>query len=200
MISTFFSGFCKKEKQNRSDVFLILIYLLTFAMDFLGKGSGLFLVKIDAKFLTEGNSLGKSPILPLGFSSVALESSFSRDRSIIDLLGLILAKGCFEDKCNSVVLPPDELVAALFMKLLIRSATLPSVRQSDSELLIQTVEMLRRLLRFVLGLLGGKAGGGDGLRLSVDKNRFLGGKAGGLEELLVLSEPSSIDKRLSVDL
>ena len=169
-------------------------------MDFLGKGSGLFLVKIDAKFLTEGNSLGKSPILPLGFSSVALESSFSRDRSIIDLLGLILAKGCFEDKCNSVVLPPD--VVALFIKLLILSATLPSVRQSDSELLIQTVEMLRRLLRFVLGLLGGKAGGGDGLRLSVDKNRFLGGKAGGLEELLVLvlSEPSSIDKRLSVDL
>ena len=171
--------------------------LLTFVIDFLGKGSGLFLVNIDAKFLTEGSSLGKSSILALGFSSVVLESSFSKDRSIIDLLGLILTKGCRADKCISVVLPLE----ALFIKLLILSATLPSVRQSDSELLMQTVEILRRLLRFELGFLGGRAGGGDGLRLSVDKNRFLGGKAGGLEVLLlVLSEPSSIDKRLSVDL
>ena len=63
------------------------------------------------------------------------------------------------------------------------------------------------MLRLVLGLFGGKAGGGDGLRLSVDKNRFLGGKAGGLAKaefakhaLLVSSEPSSIERRLSVDL
>ena len=68
---------------------------------------------------------------------------------------------------------------------------------------MHTVETETLLLRFVLGLLGGKAGGGDGLRLSVDKNRFFGGKAGGLavEEVdVVSSEPSSIERRLSVDL
>ena len=71
---------------------------------------------------------------------------------------------------------------------------------------MHTVETETLLLRLVLGLLGGKAGGGDGLRLSVDKNRFLGGKAGGLavveleDAVLVSSEPSSIERRLSVDL
>ena len=76
------------------------------------------------------------------------------------------------------------------MKLLIRSATDPSVRQSVSLLIICTVlvEIGTLLLRFVDGLeglvsrpcFGGNIGG---LRLSVDKNRPFGGKAGAILEL-----------------
>ena len=45
--------------------------------------------------------------------------------------------------------------------------------------------------------LGGKAGGGEGLKLSEETKRPLGGKAGGGG--FELSEPSSMDKRLSVE-
>ena len=44
---------------------------------------------------------------------------------------------------------------------------------------------------------GGKAGGGEGLKLSDETKRPLGGKAGGGG--FELSEPSSMDKRLSVE-
>ena len=44
---------------------------------------------------------------------------------------------------------------------------------------------------------GGKAGGGEGLKLSEETKRPLGGKVGGGG--FELSEPSSMDKRLSVE-
>ena len=50
---------------------------------------------------------------------------------------------------------------------------------------------------YLLFFLGGKAGG-DGLKLSEDTKRPLGGKAGG-GRFELESEPSSIDKRLSVE-
>mgnify|MGYP001417553435 FL=1 len=49
----------------------------------------------------------------------------------------------------------------------------------------------------LLLFLGGKAGGGEGLKLSEETKRPLGGKAGGGG--FELSEPSSMDKRLSVE-
>ena len=88
-----------------------------------------------------------------------------------------------------------------FMNVLILSATDPSVRQSVSLLMMCTVlvEMDTLLLRLEVDLeeeccFGGKMGG---LRLSVDKNRPLGGNAGA-PVLELWSEPSSMDRRLSV--